>query len=285
MPENDPQALSKPEAIGVERSSEHLTTLAKGLRVLTSFSRETPSMTLSEVAKKTGLNAAVARRCLLTLCDLGYVGKLEGRFTLRPEVLVFATLFNETFDLDNTIRPALQELRSKTDHSASFTVITGGDVLYIAHTSTHRVLRLQANTGTRFPALLTSTGRSILSTWQDHEIRQFINRYPVAAMTNNTVTAPDAIFSTILAAREQGYAFISDELEYGITSLAVPVHVSGYGVVGAVNSSATTSQIDVAEFVQERLDELQRTAEKIGRRLKTAPDLLAAIRSMAQRSQ
>ncbi|MGA0433884.1 MAG: IclR family transcriptional regulator domain-containing protein [Luminiphilus sp.] len=285
MPENDPQALSKPEAIGVERSSEHLTTLAKGLRVLTSFSRETPSMTLSEVAKKTGLNAAVARRCLLTLCDLGYVGKLEGRFTLRPEVLVFATLFNETFDLDNTIRPALQELRSKTDHSASFTVITGGDVLYIAHTSTHRVLRLQANTGTRFPALLTSTGRSILSTWQDHEIRQFINRYPVAAMTNNTVTAPDAIFSTILAAREQGYAFISDELEYGITSLAVPVHVSGYGVVGAVNSSATTSQIDVAEFVQERLDELQRTAEKIGRRLKTAPDLLGAIRSMAQRSQ
>ena len=117
MPENDPQALSKPEAIGVERSSEHLTTLAKGLRVLTSFSRETPSMTLSEVAKKTGLNAAVARRCLLTLCDLGYVGKLEGRFTLRPEVLVFATLFNESFDLDNTIRPALQELRSKTDHS------------------------------------------------------------------------------------------------------------------------------------------------------------------------
>lgn len=285
MPENDPQALSKPEAIGVERSSEHLTTLAKGLRVLTSFSRETPSMTLSEVAKKTGLNAAVARRCLLTLCDLGYVGKLEGRFTLRPEVLVFATLFNETFDLDNTIRPALQELRSKTDHSASFTVITGGDVLYIAHTSTHRVLRLQANTGTRFPALLTSTGRSILSTWQDHEIRQFINRYPVAAMTTNTVTAPDAIFSTILAARQQGYAFISDELEYGITSLAVPVHVSGYGVVGAVNSSATTSQIDVAEFVQERLDELQRTAEKIGRILKTAPDLLGAIRSMAQRSQ
>ena len=285
MPENDPQALSKPEAIGVERSSEHLTTLAKGLRVLTSFSRETPSMTLSEVAKKTGLNAAVARRCLLTLCDLGYVGKLEGHFTLRPEVLVFATLFNETFDLDNTIRPALQELRSKTDHSASFTVITGGDVLYIAHISTQRVLRLQANTGTRFPALLTSTGRSILSTWQDHEIRQFINRYPVAAMTTNTVTAPDAIFSTILAARQQGYAFISDELEYGITSLAVPVHVSGYGVVGAVNSSATTSQIDVAEFVQERLDELQRTAEKIGRRLKTAPDLLGAIRSMAQHRQ
>jgi len=35
---------------GEARSPDHLTTLAKGLSVLTSFSRETPSMTLSEVA-------------------------------------------------------------------------------------------------------------------------------------------------------------------------------------------------------------------------------------------
>ena len=47
-----------------ERSPEHLSTLAKGLSVLTSFSRENPSMTLSEVAKRTGLNPAVARRLL-----------------------------------------------------------------------------------------------------------------------------------------------------------------------------------------------------------------------------
>ena len=72
-----------------ERSPDHLSTLTKGLSVLTSFSRENPSMTLSEVAARTGLNPAVARRCLLTLCDLGYVGKTDNRFTLRPEVLVF----------------------------------------------------------------------------------------------------------------------------------------------------------------------------------------------------
>ena len=266
------------------KSREHLSTLTKGLAVLTSFSRETPSMTLSEVAKRTGLNAAVARRCLLTLCDLGYIGKIDGRFTLRPEVLVFATLFNETFDLDNTIRPALQQLRTKTGHSASFTVISGSDVLYITHISTQRVLRLQANTGTRFPALLTSTGRSILSTWQDHEIRQFINRHPVTAMTEKTITDPDALFSAIIDARQRGYAFISDELEYGITSLALPVKVPGYGVVGAINSSATTNQIDTGLFARDRLDEMRTTADRISQRLKAAPALLAAIRSMTDSS-
>ena len=79
-----------------DRSPDYLSTLAKGLKVLTCFSRENPSMTLSEVAKRTGLNAAVARRCLLTLCDLGYVGKTDSHFTLRPEVLVFASLPNQT---------------------------------------------------------------------------------------------------------------------------------------------------------------------------------------------
>ena len=237
-------------------------------------------MTLTEVAKRTGLNPAVARRCLLTLCDLGYVGKTDGRFTLRPEVLVFATLFNETFDLDNIIRPSLQDLRTQTGHSASFTLLTGGDVLYIAHISTQRVIRLQANSGTRFPALITSTGRSILSTWQDHEIRQFIATHPVTAMTDKTTTEPEALFEEVIKARQQGYAMISDELEYGITSLAVPVTVPGYGVVGAVNSSATTNRVNMSTFVQERRDAVEETADKISQRLKTAPALLAAIKSM-----
>lgn len=263
-----------------ERSSEHLSTLARGLSVLTSFSRETPTMTLSEVARRTKLSPAVARRCLLTLCDLGYVGKIEGRYTLRPEVLIFANLFNETFDLDNVIRPTLQDLRGHTDASASFTLLSGGDILYITHISTQRVIRLQANTGTRFPALVTSTGRAILSTWQDHEIRQFINRHPIEAMTDKTVIEPEALFAKILKAREQGFSLISDELEYGITSVAVPVKVDNYGVVGAINSSATTSRVDLERFVAERIDALNLAAHRIGQRLKSAPALLAAIRSM-----
>ena len=260
-----------------ERSPDHLSTLTKGLSVLTSFSRENPSITLSEVEARTGLNPAVARRCLLTRATWAMC-KTDNRFTLRPEVLVFATLFNETFDLDNIIRPSLQDLRTQTGHSASFTLLTGGDILYVAHISTQRVIRLQANTGTRFPALVTSTGRCILSTWQDHEIRQFISQYPVTKMTDKTVTDPEALFAAVIEARQAGYAMISDELEYGITSVAVPVTVAGYGVVGAVNSSATTI-VDLATFIDERLDAVQprRTRSSM---TKTAPALLAAIRSM-----
>ena len=99
-------------------------------------------------------------------------------------------------------------------------------------------------------------------------------------MTDKTTTEPEALFEEVIKARQQGYAMISDELEYGITSLAVPVTVPGYGVVGAVNSSATTNRVNMSTFVQERRDAVEETANKISQRLKTAPALLAAIKSM-----
>lgn len=117
-------------------------------------------MTLSEVARATELSPAVARRCLITLLELGYVGKVENLFFLKPKVLELSTPFVESFNIDNIIRPPLQQLRDQTGDSASFAVLSGSDILYITHVSTYRVIRTQAATGTRFPALATRTDHS-----------------------------------------------------------------------------------------------------------------------------
>jgi IclR family pca regulon transcriptional regulator len=264
-----------------DKDPEYLSTLERGLSVLRSFTRERPAMTLSEVARVTHLSPAVVRRCLITLEALGYVGKLDNRYTLRPDVLVFANLFNQAFDLDHTIRPALQHLRAQTGDSASFTVLSGGDILYVTHVSTLRVIRLQANTGTRFPALVTSTGRVILSTWREHEIRQFIAAHPVPKMTAKTETDPEVLFEIVKKSALQGYAVVSDELDYGVTSIAVPVVIPGYGVVGAVNSSGSTGQVDLENLAETRLTDLRNAAQTISDWLQRSPDLLNAIRLMS----
>ena len=238
----------------LDKSSEYLSTLERGLTVLKSFSRERRSMSLSQVADAAELSPAVVRRCLITLEHLGYVTKVENRFSLAPGVLSLASLFAETYDLDSTVRPVLQRLREETGDSASFTVLDAGDILYLSHVSTQRSIRLQATTGTRYPALLTSTGRSILASLTDYELRQFIQDHPVEAHTEHTVTDSDQLFDKVKGAASRGYAMISDELDYGITSLAAPVVVPGRGVVGAVNSSAQTQRVDINTFADERRD-------------------------------
>lgn len=54
---------------------DFVTALASGLEVILAFDESHPSMTLSEVAARTGMNRAKARRFLLTLHALGYVRK------------------------------------------------------------------------------------------------------------------------------------------------------------------------------------------------------------------
>ena len=58
-----------------KKDGDYLSTLARGLSVLRAFTKERPEMTLSETAAATQLSPAVARRCLHTLVELGYVGK------------------------------------------------------------------------------------------------------------------------------------------------------------------------------------------------------------------
>lgn len=262
-----------------DRSPEFLSTLEKGLMVLKSFTRERPEMTLSDVARVTQLNAAVTRRCLITLETLGYIGKNGSQFFLKPKVLELGSQFNEIFNVDNTLRPLLQRMRDKTGDSASFAVLSEGDVLYVSHASTYRVIRMQAAPGTRFPALNTSLGRVMVASWSDHEIRAFIRQYPAKQLTNLSVTDPDVLFARLLDVRAKGWCSVSDELDYGVTSIAVPIFVPGVGTVGAINCSGVTSRIAPESFVEERLPVLREASDILVAELLRAPVLLRSIRS------
>ena len=172
--------------------------------------------------------------------------RVDSRFSLAPGVLSLANLFSQTYGLDETIRPVLQRLRETTGESASFTVLQGSDVLYLCHVSAQRSIRLQANTGTRYPALATSTGRCILSGWRDHELREFLEDNPVPAFTDKTETSQDVLFEKIRAVEKEGQRFPASWITALL--LAVPVIMPGRGVVGAVNSSAQTQRVGWASL-------------------------------------
>ena len=65
----------------------YVQSFARGLEVIRSFSASAPRQTLTEVAGRSGLSRAGARRILLTLQTLGYV-ESDGRlFSLTPRIL------------------------------------------------------------------------------------------------------------------------------------------------------------------------------------------------------
>ena len=235
-----------------EKNPEFLSTLERGLRVLRVFDSETPEMPLSEVAERTNLSPAVARRCLNTLYELGYVGKIGRKFLLKPKTLEFGSAFLESMNIEEIATPYLQGLRDETGDSASLAILSGPDILYLAHVSTNRKIRLGANIGTRFPAYPTSLGRVILANQGDDFIDDYFGSVELKAFTETTMADEDALRDRLQLIRMQGYESVQDELDYGILSVAVPITDSNRNIVASINCSTSTTRINQDEMIANR---------------------------------
>lgn len=259
--------------------SEFMSTLERGLRVLRSFDQENPEMQLSEVATKTNLSPAVARRCLNTLVQLGYVAQYGRKFLLRPEVLIFGQAFTSSMNLERIVTPFLQTVRDETGDSSSLSVLSDQDILYLVHVSTKRHIRLGANVGTRFPAFCTSLGRILLANLPPQDLRAFMETAKFQKHTEHTITERCELQSMLIDIKRSGYAATQDELDYGILSVAVPLFGPEGQVVAAINCSTTTSRTDKKTLVKERVPLLQNAAKLIEAELHRFPFLSHSLQS------
>lgn len=260
-----------------DKNSEFLSTLQRGLSVLRAFSGERPQMMLSEVAAATGLNPAVARRCLHTLAELGYVARNGRRFQLRPRVLEFADAYLTSANMTQAIMPYLQQLSDESGDSASMAVQAGNDAMYIAHVPTARQIRLGAHAGTRFPLHATSLGKTLLAFAPEAEVTRYLSESQRTQFTQETLTTESALRGEFEMIRKQGFASARDELDYGITSAAVPVFDRKRKIVAAINCSTASSRVAPGEFERNRVPLLREVAGQIEHSLARYPTLAESL--------
>ncbi len=274
--------MGSPGAEAGTKDPEFLSTLERGLRVLKAFDEDHPEMTLSEVAARTALPPAVARRCLITLVELGYVGQHERKFLLRPQVLTIGSAFLASMQIEQVVLPPLQGLRDQTGDSASLCVLSGAEILYVAHVSTDRRFRVAAGVGTRFPFHATSLGKALAANLPEDERAALLARAPFQRFTERTVTDRGALADRLALIAERGYDSALDELDYGIVSVAVPIFGQSRGagkrVIASINCSTSTTRISQDELVRTRLPLLRHAAGEIEASLKRWPTLEAALR-------
>lgn len=252
--------------------------LGKGLAVIRAFTRDHPSLSLSEVARSAAMPAATARRCLLTLEELGYVTRSGRDFVLRPKVLELGAAYLESMDIEHLTKTHLEDLARKTSDSAALSVLDGTEIVYVARTSVRTLLRLEAHVGSRFPAHATSMGRILLAGLSPENLERYFAKADLIALTEKTVTSPLKLRQLIEDCRRNGYCAVEDELAYGVVALAVPVFDQRGRVVASLNSSSHSKKISKAKLVRERLAMLQQVSRQISHDLTRLPGLsLSAV--------
>ncbi|SEQ04286.1 transcriptional regulator, IclR family [Devosia sp. YR412] len=235
------------------REGDIINGLVKGLSVIECFDEEHASQSITDVANRTGLERATARRCLLTLTHLGYASYDGKFFRLTPRVLNLGHSYLAATPLPRLIQPFLEELSGQINESSSAAVLDNTEILYIARASYRRVMSINLGAGARMPAYCTSMGRILLAAMPAPTARDILDRSDLVAYTAKTKADLASITTELAVVAAQGFAVIDEELELGLCSIAVPLfNAQGHTVaalnIGAQSARASTSQM-IANFL------------------------------------
>ena len=246
-----------------ERPPEFVQSLERGLAVIRAFSRERPQLTLSEVARETGMTRAAARRFLITLEALGYVSADGRLFSLKPSVLRLGYAYLSSFTLSEVAQTHLEHLAGQLHESCSASVLDGEDIVYVARAFTNRIMTVGLSVGTRLPAYCTSMGRILLAELDETSLTTYLSTADLRPRSIRTIIGPVPLRKELELIREQGWCLIDQELEDGVRSVAVPLRDGQGRVVAAINTSAHATRVPMETLRDDFLPKLSACATLI----------------------
>jgi IclR family transcriptional regulator, pca regulon regulatory protein len=231
--------------------------LAKGLAVIEAFDQAPVQLTIAEVARRCAITRAAARRCLLTLQQLGFAHSDGRYFSLSAKILRLGQSYLYSAHLPRLVQPALHKLSSSLKEAASAGVLDGDDVICVAATTAGRVVSATLQLGTRVPAYCTANGRVLLAALAPATLETWLERQALHALTPHTLTSPARLRSEVARVRAQGYACVDQELEAGLRTIAVPLANARGDTLAAMNVSAQAVRVSIDQLVDHCLPALR----------------------------
>ena len=272
----DRPVAANPEAVFADtigryaNDPDFVTALARGVAVLLALSDKRRRMSIAQVSHRTGIPRAAARRSLHTLSKLGFVAADDARrFYLRPRVLSFSHGYLSASPLAVLAQPILDRLSESLREACSLAVLDGEEIVYLARSSSSRIMSPALNVGRRLPAYCTSIGLVMLAHLPQHELNEYLARVSFHPYTQYTVSSAEQLLPLLSAARESGFAFASQLMEPRLCTFAVPVRDAGGNYVAGINVILQGRLVDYGEMVERFYQPLHEAALELGSLLLT----------------
>ncbi|WP_112943086.1 IclR family transcriptional regulator domain-containing protein [Rhizobium sp. UBA1881] len=232
--------------------------LAKGLKVVEAFTAEHPRLSISEAADISGYDRATTRRCLLTLAELGYCAYDGKYFTVTPRVLRLGTGCLASMPLPRIVQPWLDLLSEEVGQSTSVSILDDAEIVYVARASQRRVMSIALMPGSRLPAYCTSMGRVLLAALPSERALELLSAGQLAQRTPKTQTDVAELQRILQDVKAAGYAFIDQEVEIGLRSIAVPLVGARGQTLAALNVGLAATEEPMHTMVSRYLPALLR---------------------------
>jgi len=222
------QQLAQPADGAVERA----------LAVLCCFSRETPTLGVTEIGERLTLTKSTVHRLLQALVAQGLVTQdaARGQYTLGYRVLALAQAVPGEADLRHICQAHMRWLLGVTQETIALYVSAGDVRICLDELESPQILRMSAGIGRCFTLPRGAAGRALLLDGPAGELWR-------RGTAELSLPESARLLADLGEASEQGYVLTMGETVDGAASLAAPIRSPDGGVIAALSVGGPASRL------------------------------------------
>jgi DNA-binding IclR family transcriptional regulator len=209
--------------------------LSRAARVLEAFSQDEPTLSVSEIARRTGLHVATASRIVGELVAHGFLSRNDDR-RVRVGVRLWelAVRASPALSLRDAAMPFMEGVHDVVGHHVQLGVLDGDEVLFLERLSAPNAVINYTRIAGRLSLHASSSGLVLLA-HGPADLKGRLLAGPLTAYTRTTPATPGRLRETLAEVRQQGYAFCPGYVHDEALGVAAPVRGAEGRVVAALS--------------------------------------------------
>lgn len=241
----------------------------KAARLLDVVAASTDPLSLAQLCERLELPKSSTLSLCTSLTQSGLLRRFEdGAYHLGSHLVDLAHAYLARTDVAKEFNEAFDSLRLLHEEGAVLAIRDGTDVIYIACRNGSRPMGITYRVGMRLPASCTATGKAILSTLADDEVKALYKGLRLPHLTDKSLRSVAALLTDLREVRTRGYAIDDEETREGMRCVGAPI-CDGLGgpAIGAVAVSMLKGGAN-EKREEAVVDTLQQLSEKLLHRMK-----------------
>jgi DNA-binding IclR family transcriptional regulator len=202
--------------------------------VVEAFGLDDETLTVTDIARRSGLHVATASRLIEELVGSGWLERDGRRVRIGVRLWEVVSRASGTVGLRDAAMPFMEDLHSVIGHHTQLGVMEGSEVLFVERlTAPGAAVNISRIAG-RLPLHASSSGLVLLA-HSSSEIQERVMSEPLSTFTDRTLSSSRALRAALAEIRRQGYAYCPGHIHPSTTGIAVPIITSGKSVAAALS--------------------------------------------------
>lgn len=236
-------------------------TALRTIQILSYVSEQPEGASLDQICAALSLPKTSAYDIVSTLVETNMLQIAYGQkllYRLAVGAYRIGAGYRNNFDYLRSFEEVLAGLAHELKKTVFYAVQSDTSVVYLLKHEPDQPILTTGRVGGTNPIGCTALGKAILSALPDAERDALLERVPLKARTEYTITDKGALLADLLRSRERGYALEVREFSVHGTCVAAPVFGAENRVIGAISASDLYYPDEDLDAVGARLREVAR---------------------------